>query len=180
MKTYKTKGIVIKRRNSGEADRILSVYTQKNGKIQVKATGVRKITSRRASHIELLNSSFLTLYQGRSIATLIEVETVNDFSEIKQDLKKIGFAYHICELIDGLCPENQENESVFFLLENTLYLLSKEEDILTIIHEFEIELLILLGYWSSQYTSETYNTHSIIENILEKKLKAKQILPRLS
>ena len=64
MRTHKTEGIIIKRRNYGEADRILTVFTKYNGKIQVKATGIRRIPSRRSAHVELLNYSVLNLYKG--------------------------------------------------------------------------------------------------------------------
>jgi len=49
------------------------------------------------------------------------------FSAFKKGLKRIGFAYHVCELIDGLCAENQENPEVFMLLGRTLRKLSKEK-----------------------------------------------------
>ncbi|PIZ97846.1 MAG: DNA repair protein RecO, partial [Candidatus Levybacteria bacterium CG_4_10_14_0_2_um_filter_35_8] len=57
MNSYKTEGIVIKRRNLGEADKILTIFTKRYGKIQVKAPGIRKINSRRSPHVELLNYS---------------------------------------------------------------------------------------------------------------------------
>ena len=51
MKTFVAEGIVLKRRNVGEADRILTVFTRTNGKMIIKAVGVRKIASKRSSHI---------------------------------------------------------------------------------------------------------------------------------
>lgn len=179
MRSFKTEGIIIKRRNVGEADRILTVFTKKNGKIQIKAIGTRRTTSRRASHIELLNFSQLSLYNGRSLPILTEAQTLEDFSEIKDNLVKIGFAYHLCELIDGLCPENQENKSVFFLLLNTLHRLASQEDIVSIIHEFEIELLTMLGFWSVARLGKNVDTQYIIENILERRLRSKRFLSKL-
>lgn len=180
MRTYKTEGIIIKRRNIGEADRLLTVFSKKNGKVHVKAVGVRKITSRRSPHTELLNLSRFTLYQGRGMPIVTEVETVIDFSPLKENLTKIGFAYHICELIDGLCPENQENNSVFTLLHNTLRRLAKEGDIDAIVHDFEIELLTLLGFWPKYRPTHSLDTLFFIENILERKLKSKKILQKFS
>ncbi|MDP3988452.1 MAG: DNA repair protein RecO [Candidatus Levybacteria bacterium] len=179
MRSFKTEGIVIKRRNFGEADRILTVFGKHSGKIQIKAGGVRRITSRRSGHIELLNHSMLSLYKGKSLPILTEAQTVDDFSSIKNNLTKIGFAYHICELIDGLCAENQENRDIFFLLKNTLDKLSKEDEIVFIIHEFEIELLTLLGFWPRNRPAQNLNTSVFIERILERKLKTKPLLSRL-
>ncbi len=179
MRSFKTEGIIIKRRNVGEADRILTVFTKKNGKIYIKAIGTRRTTSRRASHIELLNISLLTLYKGRTLPILTEAQTIENFSDIKNNLVKIGFAYHLCELIDGLCPENQENNEVFSLFINTLHRLSYGEDVVSVIHEFEIELLTNLGFYNSSLVNNP-DTTTFIERILERKLKARLILPRFN
>ena len=180
MRSYKTEGIVIRRRNFGEADRLVTIFSKKHGKIQVKAVGVRKINSRRSSHIELLNYSTFNLYKGRSMSLLTEVSNIEDFSEIKEDLIKTGFAYHICELVDGLCAENQENEEIFYLLQKTLKRLSLENDIAAIVREFEIELLTKLGFYKQSDITQNLNTSVFIEQILERKLKSKQILPRFT
>jgi len=180
MRSFKTEGIVIKRSNYSEADRIVTIFTKKNGKIKIKANGVRRITSRRSPHIELLNYCVFGLYQGRNMPVLTEVESKESFSSLKKDLKRIGFAYHVCELIDGLCAENQENQDVFFLLGRTLRKLSKEENLSDIIYEFELELLRLLGFHKPSSSNIKINTQELIENILERRLKTKQILPQLS
>ena len=143
----------------------------------MKAIGVRKIQSRRSSHIELLNHANLAMYRGRSMPTLTEVTTINNFQEIKADLMKVGFAYHVCELIDGLCPENQENSEIFDLLVDTLRRMSSSEDILPVIHEFEVELLSNLGYWNKDHAN--VDTQAYIENILERRLKSKYIFSKL-
>lgn len=176
MRSFKTEGIVIKRRNYNEADRIITVFSRRNGKINIKALGVRKITSRRSSHIELLNYSIFSLYQGKNISTLTEVDSLNNFSDIKRDLKKIAAAYHICELIDGLCAENQESEAIFNLLTNTLNKISNNFNLKEAVYEFEIELLGILGFHTSLTPHIKINTQELIENILEKKLKTRQIL----
>ena len=52
---------------------------------------------------------------------------IEDFAPIKEDFSKVGLAYHLCELVDGLCPDNQENRNVFFLLQKTLTDLSQQQ-----------------------------------------------------
>lgn len=179
MRSYKIKGIVIKRINIGEADRIVTVFTDYYGKVQVRASGVRRIISKRSPHIELLNYSALTLHHGKNLPILTEATTLQDFSEIKEDLARIGFAYHICELVDGLCPDGQENQKAFSLLYSALMKLSQYDDILAIVHDFEIQLLIHLGYFKYSTTNSSFNTISFIEQILERKLKSRQILHHL-
>jgi len=179
MRSFKTEGFVIKRRNFQESDRIITVLTKNYGKIQIKASGVRKITSRRSSHVELLNQSRLSLYKGRNLPVLTEVEVINNFQEIKEDLKKIGFAYHICEIVDGLCAENQENEAIFDLLKNTLEKLCKDKEPTKLIYEFEMELLSALGFYKNPKV-QNFDTKTFIERLLERKLKSRQFFPEFS
>lgn len=176
MRSFKTEGIVIKRRNFNEADRIITVFSKRNGKINIKASGVRKITSRRSSHIELLNYSIFSLHQNKNMPILTEVESLNNFSPLKKDLKKIAASYHICELIDGLCAENQENEAIFNLLTKTLNKISNNFNLKETVYAFEIELLSLLGFHTPSVSQVKINTQGLIEGILEKKLKTRQIL----
>ncbi|CAN5119753.1 hypothetical protein BH11PAT1_BH11PAT1_4070 [soil metagenome] len=180
LRTIRVEGIIIKRINLGEADRIITILTKEFGKMAVKAGGVRKITSKRSPHIELLNYGVLTLYKGSKFPVLVEVQSHDTYSEIKSDLTKVGFAYHICELIDGLCPENQENYAVFNLTRHALERLCGDEDIVSVIHEFEIELLSLLGFWNRSNANSQLNTHAFIENILERKLKSRRMFGKMS
>lgn len=114
------------------------------------------------------------------MGVLTEIQTVSDFSEIKENLTKVGFAYHLCELIDGLCPENQEHPLIFDLFKQSLERLNNEEDIPGIIHEFEIELLTKLGFYNRLEPSVNFNSSTFIENLLERKLKSKNLFAKLS
>lgn len=181
MRTFKTEGIIIKRRNYGEADRIVTVLTKYHGKLHLKASGVRKITSRRSAHLELLNHTLLTVHQATSFSIVTEAEALNDFSGIKNDLTKVGLSYHICELVDGLCPEGQDQQAGFMLLKKTLERLVTSSDPVLTIHEFEVELLTVLGYWHGQpEMTAKLDTQDFIENILEKRLKSKRMFHRFT
>ena len=181
IRAHKTEGIILRRRNLGEADRILTVLTRNKGKIQIKAPGVRKITSRRSPHIELLNFSELTLYTARVssnfLPTLTEARTIEDFSLIKDDLGKIGYAYYICELTSGLCPEREENGEIFFLLKATLHKLCDSLDLKKVVKDFEREILSNLGFWSESNLLRTRDSEEVMERILERKLKTSRLLP---
>lgn len=182
-------GIVLKRKNSGEADRILTVLSRELGKMKVKAPGVRRITSRRSSHIELLNCSQFTLYSSsKSFMPIVtEAQTLDDFSKIKRDLRKIGLALYACELVNGLCADNQENRETFFLLKNVLIKLSVEESPGELVSRFERELLRALGFWREAELLETptsakasvgkQDSQIVMERLLERKLKTLRIMP---
>lgn len=179
MRTYKIEGIVLKRKNLGEADRILTILSRESGKIFVKAPGVRRIKSRRSAHIELLNLSQFTLYLGSKtfMPIVTEAQTLENFTAIKNNLNKIGYAYYICELINGLCADNQENRGVFFHLKSTLLELTKTLDASNLIRKFEENLLTELGFWSEAKLLQTCNSRIVMERLLERKLNTLRFMP---
>ncbi len=180
MRSFKTDGIVIKRKNIGESDKLITVLTKTFGKIRIKAIGVRKINSKRSPHVEPLNLTSLSFYKGKAAPILTEAYTRNSFPDIKNNLKKVGYAYYVCELVDVLCPDNQESERPFLLLYDILEKLSRGFDVDLVIKKFEIDLLSSLGYFDLTVVNNTTNDLScVVEQIIEKKLKTKQILPRL-
>lgn len=209
MRNYKTEGIIIKRSNFSEADRILTIFTGHYGKIKVIAKGVRKITSKRGGNVELCNLAEITLHEGRNFDILTEASVKESFLNIKKDLIKIAWAYHICELVDGLCPEKQENRKVFANLISTLKILNDHNvepyhdtslqanhhfmvadkpsvethcnvSLPDIINDFELFLLRNLGFWPYDKALPPASSQMIIEEILEKKLKSKSFLQKIS
>src|SRR3989344_4702445 len=99
MNTYKTDGIIIRRTNIGEADRMLTLLTNTHGKIRVIAKGVRKITSRRAPTLEVFNNASFLIHRSRiNYEMVVETQLLHAFETLRSDLKCIGEAYQMCEL----------------------------------------------------------------------------------
>lgn len=147
MAVFTTEGIIVKRSNFGEADRILTVVTPFKGKIRIIAKGVRKITSRRGGNVELLNRVRLQIFQGTGMKILTEAESLDTFPKIKSDLMLSTYASHILELTERFLPEEQTNPQVYALLLTALTLLEKNPRQI-FIRAFEVKLLVLMGFWS--------------------------------
>lgn len=177
MRSYKTEGIILKRSNYGEADRILTVFTRNHGKIKVLAKGVRRIKSRRGPNVELFNWAILFLTKGKNFDLLSEAEVKDTFSEVRSDLVKVGSAYYLCELIDNLCPERQEHKDVFDLLTESFKSLpfSDQQSFLS---DFKLSLLIKLGYWSKDRPA-LEDSERFIEEIIQRRLKTPKFLTHL-
>ena len=174
MRAFKTEGIILKRRNFGEADRILTVFTLQKGKISVLAKGVRRITSRRAGNVELLNRVSMYLHQAKGLPILTEALSLNTFQKLKADLTLSTYAYHILELVDKLTAENQENRILYeYLIEVLKRLEKKPRQIL--IRAFEVKILSNLGFISFQVSKpgvviqiHTGSVHSNLAELLGK------------
>lgn len=166
-------GFVVKRVNLGEADRFLTLFTQNNGKIEVLAKGVRKITSKRASHIELLNLINFNSIQGKKNLILTEVQMVDSFEEKRVTLQQCEVIFLVCELIERLCPFGAVNYELFSHVKDFLDIgdFSKEA-LLT----FETEMLVQLGFWNKDKTFSSEDESSkFIESLIERKLRSRII-----
>lgn len=145
MNTVKAEGVILKRRNFGEADRILTVFTDKLGKISVMAKGVRRISSRRAGNVELLNRVAMFLHQGKGMPILTEAKALETYPKLKSDLTLSTYSFHILELVDKLTAQDQENSFLYKMLIIILEKLSKNPRQI-LVRAFEVKTLSGLGF----------------------------------
>lgn len=181
MQVYKIEGVIIKRSDYGEADKIVTIFAKNHGKIKAIAKGIRKIKSRRAPHIELFNYAKISLHRGQNLDIITEAEAINTYNILKQDLKKVSVVYYLSEVIDKLCPEKQEHDDVFKEFLISLKHLNTENpvEIDEVINNFSSMILIKLGFLPSSSPIHLSKLHSAIEDIIEKKLKTTDLLTRV-
>lgn len=166
-------GFVVRRINLGEADRFVIIFTKNNGKVEVLAKGVRKITSRRSSHIELLNLIRFNSVKTSKNFILTEVDLIDSFDGKRDTLKECQIFFLVCELIDSLCPLGQVNYELFALIEDFIKKSDFSDEKLL---EFETKILMALGYWNMDKKFKTEKEASnYIESIIEKKIKSRVI-----
>lgn len=179
MKTYKVEAIVLKRQNFSEADKILTIFSKEKGKFKVMAKGVRKISSRRAGSLELFNHLRLIICEGKGLDSIIEVNVLNSFSSWRKNLRSIGVAYYLCELVDRLTVEGQEHGAVFTALIESLKINSSGRARTTIL-SFEKQLLHLLGFGiPERYSKDTESLKDYIEEITEKKIVSPKVIKEI-
>ena len=147
---FRTEGVIIGRRNFGEADRILTIYTKDFGKVVALAKGVRRPRSRKGGHVELGNWCKVFIARGKNLDLLTEVELKKAFGIENFSPEKANKIYHLLELTNQMTAEKQKNPGVFILLVNFLKKISKDEDFNLISVSFKVKLLSLLGFFSAR------------------------------
>ncbi len=179
--SYKVEGIIIKRSNFGEGDKIITLFSQNYGKIKTLAKGVRKIKSRRAPHIELFNYSRIFLHKGQNFDIITEAEGIDTFSLLKKDLKKVAAAYYIAELVDKLCPERQEHNDILYRLIGTLKELNSPNfsHLNSLIDDFSYMIVSTLGFLPAGQKPNRGNIQYFIESVIERKLKTSELLTKI-
>lgn len=111
VKTLATHGIILRRIDYGEADRIVTFLTSGYGKIRVMAKGVRKAKSKLAGGIELFSTSELHFISGRSdIGTLVSTRMIKHYGGIVKDLGRTELAYQMLKSIDRVLEDGTGQE----------------------------------------------------------------------
>jgi DNA repair protein RecO (recombination protein O) len=119
--TYVDEGIVLRRVDYGEADRVLTVLTRHHGKLGVLARGVRKSGSRLAAHTDLFTHSTLQLARGRGeLEVLTEARRLGATTSLG-DARRSACAALCAELADlALEPGHPLEEGLFDLVAEAL------------------------------------------------------------
>ncbi|RME85044.1 MAG: DNA repair protein RecO [Caldilineae bacterium] len=145
-RVYRTRAIVLKRRDQGEADRIVTVFTPGMGKRAFMARGVRRPASRKAGHLEPFTHVNLLLARGRTWDIITQAETVYPFLPLREDLERAAYAYYFCELVDAFTREEDSHPELFDLLLHVFKYLETSPDPYLTARWFELRLLQMSGY----------------------------------
>lgn len=145
MEIKKVKGIIISDVNYAEASKILNVVTLDYGKIGVVAKGCRNLKSKlRSVSLKLTYGYFHIYYKEGGLSTLIGVDVIDEFVNIKKDLTKIGYATYLIDLTNQVLKET-DNKEIFGLLENALLKINQGFDPMIITNIVELKYLSFLG-----------------------------------
>ncbi len=145
--------VVLKRTNLGEADRIVTFLSKYKGKFSAVAKGVRKITSKRAPSLELLNHSVTHLSRGKNLDLVMETKILDSFKGIKEDFLKTNFGLHVLEIVNGFLADGQGSGKVFTLVLETLESIDRMPitQLPKILRAFEMKFLTDLGFKPELY-----------------------------
>jgi DNA repair protein RecO (recombination protein O) len=146
VRLYSSEAIILRRHDFGEADRILTIMTPELGKLRVIAKGVRKITSRKAGHVELFTRVKLLLARGRNFDIVSQAETIEPYRPLREDLLRGSYAHYLSELIDVFAQEGSEDSALYDLLANGLAWVAEAPTPALAARYFEMRLLTLTGY----------------------------------
>lgn len=145
--SYTSEGFVLSRRDFGEADRLIDIYSKEKGKISLIAKGVRRPKSRKRGHLEIFAKIRFQTTIGAGMGIMTEAETVDDYTEIRSSMKKISLAYYFMEVAGKITHEGGESAGVFYLLSDFMNDLKTATRLKELRVNFVTKLLKQLGFW---------------------------------
>jgi DNA repair protein RecO (recombination protein O) len=110
--TYSTQAIVLRNRNLGEKDRIMTLLSPEIGKFCAVAKGSRAPKSKLAAVSQPFTFARFLVARGRSLDIATQAEVEQAHTHIAGDLLRTAWATYLCELCDFV-PEHQPDEELF-------------------------------------------------------------------
>ncbi len=145
--SFRVEAVILRHSDYGEADRLLTLYTAQLGKTRALVKGARKITSRKAGHLEPFTHVKLQLAKARDIPLVTQADTIETYLPLRENLLLTSQASYVIELLDRFTYEDgSENTSIFRLLTDTLGRLASGVDPWTATRFYEMRLLDYLGF----------------------------------
>ncbi len=142
-----TNGLVLRETNYKEADKILTVLTETEGKITVSAKGARRRGSRIGASSQLLAFSEMTLFNYKGRWSLNEAGTKELFAGVRSDITLLALGSYFAELLEAVTEQDVPDPQILSLGLNGLYALGtglRPKEIVKA--AFEVRLMCLAGF----------------------------------
>lgn len=149
MGLYRVEALVLRARPLGEADRVLTLYTRTEGKLQAVARGSRRPRSRLMGATQPLCHGRYLLMSGRELDSIQQAELVDHgLRPLREDLRRMAAASVTAELVDLLVEAREPSEPLFSALLGawTAMAGAPEPALGRLVYWFGIHLMDLLGY----------------------------------
>ncbi len=155
--TFTTTGLILKRRDYQENDRLFYVYTREHGKIELVAKGTKKITSKLNAYLEPFYLVNLMIAKGKFFDKLANANVIKNYENLRNDKDLVGFFIinYLTEIIDALIvgqtPQNKKYDLLLELLDILNEQIKKDiphkkEFLLMLTNIYALKLLNFLGY----------------------------------
>jgi DNA repair protein RecO (recombination protein O) len=142
---YRDEGVVLRAIKLGEADRILTIFTQGHGKVRAVAKGIRKTTSKFGARLEPTSRVAVQCYRGRELDIVTQAETVDAYRTLREDYSLLTRAIPMLEAVDQVAQEREPNYALYRMLTGALHTLAQTRNPL-VTPAFFWKLLSLEGF----------------------------------
>ncbi len=139
------KGLIIKETNVGEGDKIITILTNEYGKIQAGANGARSYKSKLIAGCSLFCYTDFIIKKGKQLGRVISADPIETFYNIRTDIEKLSLASYFCDLLCEIATDSHGMDEIIQLALNTLYIITKKEDLALVKPAFELRLMALSG-----------------------------------
>jgi DNA repair protein RecO len=110
---YTTPGFILGSYKSGEADRLLQIFTRDLGVVFAKATGIRKLKSKLRGHVQDYNVGLFSMVHGKSGWKLTSGDVYESGEYRNLSLRQNEVLARVASLLRRLYVGEEPNEKLF-------------------------------------------------------------------
>ena len=152
MPLYRDEGVVLRTHQLGEADRIVTVLTRGRGKVRAVAKGVRRTKSRFGARLEPFMVVDLMCYEGRSLDTVTQAETLAPHGDaICRDYAAYTAATAVVETCDRLTEEGEIATQQYLLVAGAMAALAAGEHDATLVLDAYLLRALAVAGWAPSF-----------------------------
>lgn len=144
---YHTHGFILSSRNSGEANKILSIYTREMGLVRAVCQGIRLSKSKLRFALQDLSYAKVDLVRGKEVWRVTSATTITSFPYARSDTSSLLLISRISKLLERVCTGEEESVDIFDDLIQALYLL--DDSAMTVSTREALELHLVLRIMNS-------------------------------
>ncbi len=141
------KALVLRVTDYNDRDALLTLLTQENGKLTVKARGLRRKNSPLVAPCQLLAYGEFTLFEYRGMYTINEAHSIELFRDLRRDLMKLSLGTYFAQAAEVISQEDLPNPELLSLVLNSLFALTRlglpEQQVKAV---FELRAACIAGY----------------------------------
>ena len=97
---YQSRAIILKNMDYRESDKIIHLFTEKEGKLSALARGVKKPKSSLRACVQPFCHSFFHFHRGREMELITQGRLMEFYANTREDISRLLYAVYIMELLD--------------------------------------------------------------------------------
>lgn len=141
----KIEGIIVSEVDYKESSKIINIFSPTEGIIGILARGTKKVKSNLSGVTSKLTYGYFHVnYKENGLSTLMEVDVIDGFKNIRRNIDMISYASYLLELA-SMVYKHDNNGEIYNLLIASLKKIDQGYDYEVITNILELKLLEYLG-----------------------------------
>ena len=149
MSATKALAFVLSTQDYRDTSLLVELYTRDWGKVRGIIRGVRDARARYGSTLEPFSLNEILFYRrrrGGDLHQVTQVELVDDYTGVREDLEKLAYASYFTELLNRLVEPEEISPETFDLFKDCLAFLGTGVSVKRAARLYELKLLEVLGH----------------------------------
>ena len=175
---HHTHAFILSSRNTGEANKMFTIYTREMGLVRAMAQGVRLHKSKLRFTLQDFSYANVDLVRGRDMWRVTSARHISSFPLARSNSFSILLIARVSKLIERLCDGEVEHETIFDDVVQALHLLDSDDINPHSREALELHLVLrimnTLGYIGDSGALREYLSSDFDHSKTEKLLKERQ------